>query len=133
MDVGISNHLGVGGSSTNRMRRKSDSRLDAHQIAYLQKVAANSSNNINAITSDTPSATRISMEHLVQTSRRQRQPTYAHHSNLEDDSDYVGGYEQSDYRLGSELGPYQIMPPKAFLDFDGKFEAFTIVLRLDFK
>ena len=129
MDVGSSNHLGVGGISTNRMRRKSDSRLDAHQIAYLQKVATNSSNNINAITSETSSATRINMEHLVQRSRRQQQPTYAPHSNLEDDSDYVGGYEQSDYRLSSELGPYQIMPPKAFLDFEGKFESFTIVLR----
>ena len=113
----------------NRMRRKSDSRLDAHQIAYLQKVATNSSNNINSMTSETPSAMGISMEHLVQRSRRQQQSTYAHHSNLEDESDYVGGYEKSDYGVSSELGPYQIMPPKAYLDFDGKFVAFTMVLR----
>ena len=129
MDVGSSNHLGVGGISTNRMRRKSDSRLDVHQIAYLQKVATNSSNNINSMTSEMPSAMGISMEHLVQRSRRQQQSTYAHHSNLEDESDYVGGYKKSDYGVNSELGPYQIMPPKAFLDFDGKFVAFTIVLR----
>ena len=129
MNVGSSNYLGVGGNSMNRMRRKSDSRLDAHQIAYLQKVATNSSNNINSMTSETPSAMGISMEHLVQRSRRQQQSAYAHHSNLEDESDYVGGHEKSDYGVNSELGPYQIMPPKAFLDFDGKFVAFTIVLR----
>ena len=113
----------------NRMRRKSDSRLDAHQIAYLQKVATNSSNNINSMTSETPSAMGISMEHLVQRSRRQQQSTYAPHSNLEGDADYVGVSEKSDYGVGSELVPYQIMPPKAYLDFDGKFVAFTIVLR----
>ena len=126
MDVGSSNHLGVGGISTNRMRRKSDSRLDAHQIAYLQTLATNSSNDINAMTSKTPSTVDISMEHLAQRSRRQQQPTYAPHSNLEDDSDYVGSYEQSDYRLSSELGPYQIMPPKAFLDFEGRTMSFFI-------
>ena len=129
MNVGSSNYLGVGGNSMSRMRRKSDSRLDVHQIAYLQKVATNSSNNINSMTSEMPSAMGISMEHLVQRSRRQQQSAYAHHSNLEDESDYVGGHEKSDYGVNSELGPYQIMPPKAFLDFDGKFVAFTIVLR----
>ena len=133
MDMGSSNYLGVGGSSTDRMRRKSDSRLDAHQIAYLQKLANNSSNNINAMTSETPSTVGISMEHLAQRSRRQQQSTYAHPSHVEDNSDYVGGYEKSDYGLSSELGPYQIVPPKAFLDFHSKFGGCTIVLRQDLK
>ena len=131
--MGSSNYLGVGGSSTDRMRRKSDSRLDAHQIAYLQTLATNSSNDINAMTSKTPSTVGISMEHLAQRSRRQQQSMYAHHSNLEDNSDYVGGYEKSDYDVSSELGPYQIMPPKAFLDFHSKFGGCTIVLRQDLK
>ena len=129
MPMSSSNFLGVGNDRGDSMRRKSDSRLDAHQIAYLQKVATNSSNNINSMTSETPSAMGISMEHLVQRSRRQQQSTYAHHSNLEDESDYVGCSEKSDYGVSSELGPYQIMPPKAFLDFDGRFVAFTIVCR----
>ena len=120
-----SNYLGVNNDSANSMRRKSDSRLDMHQVAHLQNLAAKHSNNAsNALTLGETSL-RKSDRNLIQNQYNPTDQQYwnqqQHQAQNYNDIHLRGGIstdrtiENYDTELGhrqSALGPFQIMPPQ---------------------
>ena len=113
-----SSHLGVDGNSSNYTRRKSDSRLDARQIAHLQKVAASASNtSINNMRGDKPSGaidrnTIQSNYHQAENQQWHQQQNFNANSVRGGTSDCPTEYVDVEYNIRSDLGPFQIIPPQ---------------------
>ena len=130
LGVASSNYLGVCNESANSMRRKSDSRLDMHQVAHLQNLAAKHSNNAsNALTMGETSL-RKSDRNLIQNQYNPTDQQYwnQHQQQAQNYNDLHlrGGIstdrsiENYDTELGhrqSALGPFQIMPPQLHANY----------------
>ena len=128
LGVASSNYLGVGNDSANSMRRKSDSRLDMHQIAHLQSLAANNSNNASNAMPIGDNSLRTSARNLMQNhynpidqqywNQQQQQAQNYNEIHLRGGLSSDHNQEYTDTELGhrdSALGPFQIMPPQAHL------------------
>ena len=107
------------------MRRKSDSRLDMHQIAHLQNIAGNQSNNASNAMPLGDNALRKSDRNLIQNQYNPTEQQYwsqqQQHAQNYNEIHLRGGMssehniEYSDTELGhrqSAIGPFQIMPPQ---------------------
>ena len=114
-----SSYLGIDSNSANYARRKSDSRLDARQIAHLQNIAASGSNtSLNNLWGDKSSGAAIgrntiqSNYHQVEKQQWSQQQNFNSNSVRGGSSDCPNEYVDVEYNLRSDLGPFQIIPPQ---------------------
>ena len=118
MGIASSNYLGVGAGAQQYARRKSDSRLDAHQITHLQKLADNAHAS-NTMLADRASGApeRNSIQSNYHQVQRQQ---WSHQQNVNAIPLAGGNFEFStkvgevEYETRSDLGPFQIMPPHSY-------------------
>ena len=118
MGLGSSNYLGVGNDGQECVRRKSDSRLDMHQISHLQKIAANAASASNTCqfperTSGVPERnSNQSNYHQVQRQQWEEHQNFQCVPSRGGNSEYSNQSVNVEYDTRSDLGPYQIIPPQ---------------------
>ena len=139
MGIASSNYLGVGADVNEYVRRKSDSRLDAHQIAHLQRIAANASNASN-VTMLGDSASGGTERNSVKSNYHQVQrQQWSHQQNFNtiplrgENSEHPTDTEDVEYEMRSDLGPFQIMPPNTNRNqhLDCKYYLYSTFLKPD--
>ena len=116
MGLGSSNYLGVGNDGQECVRRKSDSRLDSHQISHLQQIAANAASASNTFPERTSGVTERNSNqsnyHQVQRQQWDEHHTFQSIPSRGGNSEYSNQSVNVEYDTRSDLGPYQIIPPQ---------------------